>query len=242
MKIPRLTNGARTQGFTLIELLVVISIIAILAGFALPVFTSAQKKGRIADTLNNAHQISTALKMYAGDHDGTYPYYTNPDDTSTAVSTSNAAFELLMPRYSNSKAIFANKNSAWCKATTGTSSTGTTNEYKVLQGQCDWNYVAGLSETDDSRFPLIATAFSPGTQTYVKSTSKQGGVWGATDAVVVFVDHSAKVISELGNPGADGAFIKRTDVPTANMFTPDSGTGWLDGPNVKNLGPMSSGS
>ena len=87
MKTPRPTSGARTQGFTLIELLVVISIIAILAGFAMPVFSNAQKNGRITDTLNNAKQTSTALKMYAGDHEGAYPYTTEAaDGTSTPTS------------------------------------------------------------------------------------------------------------------------------------------------------------
>ena len=241
MKTPRFRKGSRTEGFTLIELLVVISIIAILAGFALPVFTSAQKKGRITDTLNNAKQTSTALKMYAGDHEGSYPFYTDPADTSTAVTTSNGALELLMPRYSSSKAIFANKNSAWCKAT-GVAAADSTNQYKLLKGQCDWAYVGGLSETDDSRFPLIGTAFKEGAVTYLKSTSKPGGVWGATDAVVVFVDHSAKVISELATPGEDGAFIKRPDKPAANMFEKDTTGGWLDGDNVKILGPIPVGS
>src|SRR5207249_669708 len=54
MKIPQPPRGARTQGFTLIELLVVISIIAILAGFAMPVFSNAQKRAHITETLNNA--------------------------------------------------------------------------------------------------------------------------------------------------------------------------------------------
>ena len=235
MKTPRLPKGARTQGFTLIELLVVISIIAILAGFAMPVFSSAQKNGRITDTLNNAKQTSTALKMYAGDHEGSYPYYTNPDDTSTAVASSNAAFELLMPRYSSNKAIFANKNSAWCKVTTAVTADAS-NQYKVLAGQCDWDYVAGLSETSDARWPLMATAFAPGSRTYKKSTATKGGVWGATDAVVVFVDHSAKKIGELSTPGLDGAFIKRPDKPAANLFEVD--TDWLAGDTVKILDPL----
>ena len=237
MKTPRLTNGARTEGFTLIELLVVISIIAILAGFAMPVFSNAQKNGRITDTLNNAKQTSTALKMYAGDHDGTYPMYTNPDDTSTVVTTANAAFELLMPRYSSSKAIFANKNSAWCKST-GAPAAGTTDQYKVLAAQCDWSYVVGLSETSDSRWPLMATAFAEGAEpVYKKSTSAKGGVWGATDAVVVFVDHSAKKIGELGKSGTDDAFIKRSDDPTKNMFKVEKDV-WLSGDTVSVLPPL----
>src|SRR5258707_1192787 len=76
MKTTRNIRSLRSQGFTLIELLVVISIIAILAGFALPVFASAQKKGRLTDQLNNGKQIGTAMKMYAGDNGGSYPSLT----------------------------------------------------------------------------------------------------------------------------------------------------------------------
>jgi prepilin-type N-terminal cleavage/methylation domain-containing protein len=238
MKIPRLprnVRGARTEGFTLIELLVVISIIAILAGFAMPVFSNAQKNGRITDTLNNAKQTSTALKMYAGDHDGTYPYLKDPDDAAAVLASSNEAFEVLMPRYSSSKTIFANRNSAWCKGAAPVAADAT-NQYKVLAGQCDWAYVTGLSETSDSRWPLMATAFAPGTKTYMKATSAKGGVWGATDAVVVLVDHSAKKIGELYKSGEDGAYIKRPDKPTSNMFEPADD--WLAGDTVKILEPL----
>jgi prepilin-type N-terminal cleavage/methylation domain-containing protein len=234
MKIPRLPSDARNRGFTLIELLVVISIIAILAGFALPVFTSAQKKGRITDTLNNAKQTSTALKMYANDHDGSYPYYSNPDDPSTLVSTSNGALELLMPKYSSSKAIFVNKASAWCKQV-ASGAADSSSQYKLLQGQCDWAYVAGLSETADARWPLLATAFAPASHSYVKQASQKGGVWQGTDAVVVLVDHSAKQISDLKDNGAT-TFIKRPDLPTANMFDQDQD--WLAGDTIKILLPM----
>ena len=139
-----------------------------------------------------------------------------------------------MPKYSSSKAIFINKNSAWCKQA-ATGATDSQSQYKVLQGQCDWAYVAGLSETSDARWPLMATAFAPGSRNYVKQTSQKGGVWGGTDAVVVFVDHSAKPITELKDNG-NVTFIKRPDLPSANMFEPD--TDWLAGDTVKILEPM----
>jgi prepilin-type N-terminal cleavage/methylation domain-containing protein len=234
MKTPRLPRDARNRGFTLIELLVVISIIAILAGFALPVFTSAQKRGRLTDSLNNAKQISTALKMYANDREGSYPLLSNPDDPSTTVSNSNAALETLMPKYSSNKTIFINKTSAWCKQVGGAAANAA-NQYQLLQGQCDWAYVAGLNETADPRWPLLATAFAPGGRDYVKQPSQRGGVWGGSDAIVVFVDHSAKTISDLKDNG-NTTFIKRPDLPTANMFQPD--TDWLAGDGIRVLEPM----
>ncbi|MEO6847464.1 MAG: type II secretion system protein [Chthoniobacterales bacterium] len=45
------------RGFTLIELLVVISIIAILAGLALPAIAGAMTKGQLIQTVNNGRQL-----------------------------------------------------------------------------------------------------------------------------------------------------------------------------------------
>ncbi len=59
----------KLHAFTLIELLVVISIIAILAGLALPVFTSAMERGRATEDKNNLSSLGKGLIMYLNDND-----------------------------------------------------------------------------------------------------------------------------------------------------------------------------
>jgi len=61
-------------GFTLIELLVVIAIIAILAAIRFPVFAMAQEKARAITCLANVKQLGVALKLYAQDYHGGYPW------------------------------------------------------------------------------------------------------------------------------------------------------------------------
>ena len=240
--LPQRSARARTQGFTLIELLVVISIIAILAGFALPVFTSAQKKGRITDSLSNCKQVNLALRMYAGDNDGIFPNTTATvgGTAGTALKDgdfSNRAFENLMPKYSTSKKIFGNKASAYCKSPA--TDAGVTDANKILKGQNDWLYILGLSDTSDARWPLIATAtFSASDLTYRKLSTDKGGVWGGTDAVIGFCDGSARPVSgkEMDTTTEAATFVKQPLDGKSNIFigTDD----WL-GKDVKVLIPES---
>ena len=53
------------SAFTLIEMLVVISIIAVLAAFAVPALTSALTKGQMTGTMNNARQLYLAGQQMA---------------------------------------------------------------------------------------------------------------------------------------------------------------------------------
>jgi len=72
----------KLQAFTLIELLVVISIIAILAGFALPVFTSAMERGHATTDKNNLASIGKGIVMYMNDNDDSM-FSLSPTDGST---------------------------------------------------------------------------------------------------------------------------------------------------------------
>lgn len=59
--------------FSLIELLVVVSVIAILAGFLLPVLSRARDAARGIACMNNVSSIIKAIAVYTGDADSFYP-------------------------------------------------------------------------------------------------------------------------------------------------------------------------
>ena len=228
MKTPNPASRAHRGGFTLIELLVVISIIAILAGFAMPVFTAAQKKGRLTDSLSNCKQVIYALKMYANDNEGTFPATdkTAAGDASATPTPlkegdfSNKAFENLMPKYSTSKKIFANKGSAYCKNPIPDTTAADSNLIK--KGQNDWLYVLGLNDTSDARWPLIATATKSASDlTYTSITTERGGVWAGTDAIIGYCDGSVKSPGEkdMHTATATATYVK-SPVDQKNILTP----------------------
>ncbi len=107
------TNSA----FTLIELLVVITIIAILASIALPVFNGVTERANQTKDLSNAKQVGVALKLFASDNNGFFPskapaldYNSAPD---TLPTVSNDAFWWLFPNYLQSEDVFTVASSKW---------------------------------------------------------------------------------------------------------------------------------
>lgn len=72
----------RHNAFTLIELLVVISIIAILAGFALPIFARSQERAKAQNCMNNLNQLGKGFVQYLNDSDDSmFSIKSTGDDT-----------------------------------------------------------------------------------------------------------------------------------------------------------------
>jgi prepilin-type N-terminal cleavage/methylation domain-containing protein len=69
MKVGNVTK----RGFTLIELLVVISIISLIMGITLPVFSRVRRQARTMLSMSNQRQIASAMNLYASDHNERYP-------------------------------------------------------------------------------------------------------------------------------------------------------------------------
>jgi prepilin-type N-terminal cleavage/methylation domain-containing protein len=187
----------RVSAFTLIELLVVIAIIAILASIALPVFSSVQERGKQTKDMSNAKQIATACKVYAGDHDGRYPYQNGqidpPPDLAFggAGNTSNQAFASLVPDYISQEKIFYLGGSAWSPTVPDEDISVAAN--RVEASTNNFAYMFGLTDTDNPSYPLIFDAPEAAATTYSLNPGSKGGVWKGKRTVVIHTDVSASL-------------------------------------------------
>ena len=216
--------------FTLIELLVVISIIAVLAGIALPVYSTVQERGSQTKDLSNAKQIALACKLYAANNDGVYPNK-NADGTAiSAGSDSNVYFRVLIPTYIPNEKLFFVAKSAW--NTRGgiiqaPDEVITAETDKLSAGENQYAYVQNLTETSNPSFPLIADGFVSGTPgTYTAVDTDRGGVWKGKKAIVVRADQSGTIETvRTTGPTAFKIFGKTGATADADIFAPTSG--WL---------------
>ena len=221
-----------TSAFTLIELLVVITIIAILASIALPVFNGVTERANQTKDLSNAKQIGLALKLFASDNNGFYPSK-NPGadyNTATGVPTlSNDAFWWLFPNYLQAEDIFTVAGSAWSPSKPDNKIDKPTDSSRVetlKQGENTYAYVTNLTDTSNAAFPLVADGFSANTPiTYETSKSVNGGIWAAKKAIVIFCDASGQIMKvdaatkTVKRPTGENLFATNTDWLEQNVNT-----------------------
>ncbi len=175
------------SAFTLIELLVVITIIAILASIALPVFNGVTERANQTKDLSNAKQIGLALKLFASDNNGAFPSKAPAADYNAgtdlaAGDVSNDAFWWLFPSYLKSEDIFTTAGSKWSPGNPDNTidPAGSSTRTDTLKaGENTYAYVSGLTDTTNPAFPLLADGFSTTVPVYDANKANKGGHLGS---------------------------------------------------------------
>ena len=221
-----------TSAFTLIELLVVITIIAILASIALPVFSSVTERANQTKDLSNAKQIGLACKLYAGDHDGKFPYQNGQVDPPTDIAspgsgTSNTVLAVLVPAYIPTEKIFYLAKSAW-SPNVPDEKTATASD-RLEAGSNNFAYMFGLNDTDNPSYPLIFDAPMTAATTYSTSPAVAGGVWKGKKAIVIHVDTSGTVENTTFASATTFKIIGKTgQTAPADILVPNAANSWMD--------------
>lgn len=187
--------GRRSSGFTLIELLTVMTIISILAAVAGPPLGKAIRNAQMTKSMGDARGIAFGLRSLAEDYEGAYP-----DEENTYgedITTSNDAFRGLFPDYMDSELPFAVKRSAWGpKADNRFAEVG-----EILQaGENHFAYIAGLSTTSASDYPLIVDGTN-GSGKYTDEEGAKGGAWGGDKAIVIYNSGRSAIVTLRGEVG-----------------------------------------
>ena len=225
----------KTSAFTLIELLVVISIIAVLAGIALPVFSSVQERAAQTKDLSNAKQIGLACKLFATDHDGKFPNLNGHVDPPTVIAapgtgaTSNQIFADLVPQYLPTEKVFYLAKSFW--SPNAPDENVATAPVRVEAASNNFAYMFGLSDTDNPNYPLVFDAPMPAATTYSTSPAAQGGVWKGKKAIVVHTDASGTVENCTSATATTYKIMGKTGLAggtPADILVPAAATPWMD--------------
>ena len=184
------------RAFTLIELLVVITIIGILAGFAVPAITGGLDKAKQAGDINNIRNVGLLLFSDANDNNGNY----------RSGATTKAVFETLLNSGALTEGKILSSNAFTC------SISGTIPNKTITAGTFAWGYGGldgSLTTSSDDRYVLLCSQGYDATVVNVatvalKSTAKS---WGTKGLTVYTKGNSAKFNGSGKGTDSTGATV-----------------------------------
>jgi len=200
-----------SRAFTLIELLTVTAIIAVLSAAIFPGVRASMRNAQMNAAMQNARQVATGLRNYAGDFEGLFPGAFDLE-TEEGFSDSNEVFRRLIPEYIDSERVFAVAGSAW-----GSLADGRIDEEseRLEPGENHWAYIAGLTTTSRSDWPLIVDG-TDGSGGYTTVQTEKGGLWEGGKAIVVRIGGSAETVKLRGEE--DARYLPRYGYPEENAL------------------------
>lgn len=226
------------QGFTLIELLVVITIIAILAGLALPTFTKIQEKGNMTKAISNCRQIITVLRIYSSDNNGNYPDAVSSSDTGAGgdpggggSQNSNDVFRrLFIAAAIDNEGIFGCPSS---RDGNPDGNIGTSPGYDeaVKPGENHWAMTAGLSDSASGTYPIVYENPSAGAwpeptwNADAAGTGALGRTWSGGKVIIGMNDSSVNTEATITAKGSGLQLKGKGGNNAPNVFKQNESTG-----------------
>ena len=110
-------NKRNEKGFTLIELMIVVAIIGILAAVAIPKFADLIRKSKEGATKGCLGALRSAVSIYYGETEGTYPVTIASADFTTKYMDSIPTVKLGLAAHGTDTAavvIVAGDTAGWC--------------------------------------------------------------------------------------------------------------------------------
>jgi prepilin-type N-terminal cleavage/methylation domain-containing protein len=209
----------RKHAFTLIELLVVITIIAILAGLAVPTYTLVQTIAHQTRGVNNARQIIVSMKLFSKDHSSQYPDSVPNPLTGSVAQNANDAFRLMIQ-----EKIVPDERIFGCPAglnPDGNIGKGPNYGYALMPGENHWAMTGGQTDTTVGNMPLVfenpaSISWPPLWNADASGKIAPGRTWSGGKIIIGRNDGSVAVETLSGTKGMVGPTVMAGG---SNLFT-----------------------